>query len=469
MSAYDDYLDAVRQLGRAITDADHAAAQAQRATSSAVEKFDADLAAAVKGLQGAAVSRATDYATAARILLGWSAEGIGLQLPEKVRPVATTAAVEQAADRQRRAESGLKRALADYEASVARDAGSASDAAAALAARRAAFAKPQPQPVVEPAPAPEPLPVSEPKEPRVGPLGGLPLMWAACAVPLAGVGAILLDPVIGGLIGAALGLVVAFWLVGIRRVSLGSVLSAATGKAVPSGKRRASSDVLERATERGVISGYEPEALKSVQLPDLPLMHGSPGAGLSDSGFDKGAVRAGQTGEVNFAKALVKSGLIQRFATFWSIHMLSKDTYGKEQSDVDCAIVTGHTIYLVDLKYYPGGNVAYRTKDGQQLYCYDVPTGQQIGQPKKMSKNMQMAVERFRSRYKNYGSFGLQARVVLVPTNSGVGRIDGVKWPGGIPAVMLPDFLAELQAEPSFVESLDSDLVRRTFQGLLKG
>ncbi len=85
-----------------------------------------------------------------------------------------------------------------------------------------------------------------------------------------------------------------------------------------------------------------------------------------------------------------------------------------------------------------------------------------------MSKNMQMAVERFRSRYKNYGSFGLQARVVLVPTNSGVGRIDGVKWPGDIPAVMLPDFLAELQSQPSFVESLDSDLVRRTFQGLLK-
>ena len=39
---------------------------------------------------------------------------------------------------------------------------------------------------------------------------------------------------------------------------------------------------------------------------------------------------------------------------------------------------------------------------------------------------------------------------------------------GDIPAVMLPDFLAELQSQPSFVESLDSDLVRRTFQGLLK-
>ena len=468
MSVYDDYLDAVGQLGKAITDADHAAAQAQRATSAAVEKFDADLASSVKGLQGAAVSRATEYASAARLLLGRNTEGVGLQLPEKVRPVATTATVEQAADRQRRAANGLQAALAEYEAAVAREAGAASDAAAALAARRAALAKPKPEPVVESVPAPEPPPVPEPKEPRIGPLRGLPLMWAACAVPLAGVGAVVFDPVIGGFLGAALALVVAFWLVGVRRVSLRSLLPAAREKAAPSGNRRASSGVLERATEKGLISGYEPEALKTVEIPALPLMHGSPGVGLSDSGFDKGAVRAGQTGEINFAKALVKAGLIQRFATFWSIHMLSKDTYGKEQSDVDCAIVTGHTIYLVDVKYYPGGNVAYRSPDGQQLICYDVPTGQQVGQPKKMSKNMQMAVERFSSRYKNYGSFGLQARVVLVPTNSGVGRIEGVKWPGDIPAVMLPDFLAELQSQPSFVESLDSDLVRRTFQGLLK-
>lgn len=468
MSAYDDYLDTVRQLGKAITDADHAAAQAQRATSAAVEKFDADLAASVKGYQGAAVSRATEYASAARLLLGRNAEGIGLQLPEKVRPVTTTASVEQAADRQRRAASGLQAALGEYEAAVAREAGAASAAAAALAARRAALAKPKPETVAEPMTPSAPEPVVEPKEPRIGPLGGLPLMWVICAVPLAGLGAVLSNPLLGVLAGAVMAFALAFWLVGMRRVSLGSVHAAAKAQKSDPGKRRASGSALERATEKGTISGYEPEALKAVDIPEHPLMHGKPGVGLSDSGFDQGAVRAGQTGEVNFAKALAKAGLIQRFATFWSIHMLSQDTYGKEQSDVDCAIVTGHTIYLVDLKYYPGGNVEYRLADGQQLVCYDVPTGQPIGQPKKMSKNMQIAVERFRSRYKNYGSFGLQARVVLVPTNSGVGRIEGVKWPGDIPAMMLPDFLAELQSQPSFIESLDSDLVRRTFQGLLK-
>lgn len=228
------------------------------------------------------------------------------------------------------------------------------------------------------------------------------------------------------------------------------------------------SQPLTQATERGMMSGYEPEALKGIKIPDLPLLYGEPGAGLSDSGFSDRAVKLGQKGERNFARALVKAGLIERFATFWSIHMLSKDTYGKEESDLDCAVVTGNTIWLIDLKYYTGGNVVYRQQGENELVCWDVPTGRQIGGVRSMTRNMKMAVERFGSRYSNYKSLRVEARVVFVPTAAGVARIEGVRWPGGIPAVTLPEFLTELAGELPFHETVESDLVRRTFQALVK-
>lgn len=226
---------------------------------------------------------------------------------------------------------------------------------------------------------------------------------------------------------------------------------------------------LKAATEPGIISGYEPNVLEEMQLPTFELMYGTPGAGLSESGFNETAIRLGQIGERNFAKALAKEGLLERFATFWSVHMLSKDTYGKQDADVDCAIITGQTIWLVDVKYYTGGNVVYRANDDKQIVCFDIPTGQQVGKPKFMTKNMKMGIDRFKSRYQNYKNFRLEARVVFVPTNAGVGKIEGVYWPGKIPAVTLPEFIAELEGEPAFIaSSLEGDLVRRTFAGLVK-
>lgn len=456
MTSYDDYIASIATLGEAIVDADHAAAKAQKAASTAVERFDQEHAKRVKGIQNRAVTLAQEYAATARVLQSRGAEGIGLKLPDKVRPTKSTSETAAAIQRQRSAASALESAVRAYEAAVDKAAGAASDAAEALAARRAALAKPTPEAA------------ETSKRPLIGPLGDLPAMWGLLAVPLGSVGGIF-GSARGAAIGVITALVIAFVLVGVFRINLGKFKRPTQTKSKRQQRSRsARAGVLDRATTKGTITGYEPEFLKDIEIPKHRLMYGEPGVGLADSGFGKDAVRAGQTGEINFAKALAKSDLIQRFATFWSIQMLSQDTYGREQADVDCAIVTGRTIWLVDLKYYAGGDVVYRSNDGQQLYCYDVPTGQQVGQPRKMSKNMQMAVERFQSRYKNYG-YGLQGRVVFVPTDSGVGRIEGVKWPGDIPAVTLPDFLAELQTEPSFVDSLDGDLVRRTFQGLLKG
>lgn len=468
MTTFEEYLASIETLSKAIAAIDHGAVRSQSASTEAVEQFDRDLAAKITLVQQQAARESNSYSAATHRLEGRIVAQSGVRLPARVRAATTTTALNDAVQKQNRAITALERSIADFESAVANiERGDASPAA-----------------------EPPPPSVGETKQSRLKPLNGLVSLWLVVAVPLVIIGAwasgseFVLTGWVGGAAGLAIGFTVAFYLVGFKGVTLPAIRAriernasirtpVALIKTLVSSKSRivppkGIATVIDRATEAGFMSGFEPSALKDTPIPSSQLMYGKPGSGLVRSGFAADAVKMGQRGEENFAKALAKTDLINRFATFWSIHMLSKDTYGKEQSDVDCAIITGQTIWLVDLKYYPGGNVEYRTSSDGQLICVNLPTGQQVGKSKKMSRNMQMAIERFRSRYKNYGSLSLQARVVFVPTNSGVGRIDSVKWPGDIPAVMLPDFLAELEREAPFVQTLDSDLVLRTFKGLLK-
>lgn len=421
MSTYEEYLERVVALGDAIVEAEHAGADARRAVSTTAERLTARHETSVARVQQQARDAATSYARSARRLQDRKVVASGVQLPARVRPVATTLDVAAAARGQNEAASEFDRAVEAWIAAASGDA----DAAAALAARRAALAAQRTEPA-----EPAPTPVEEPAPP-------VPIEPSPAES----------------------------WFRRLIRQLL--ALFAAPRGASDHPAPPATRGPLDRASARGVMSGYEPAALQALPVPTGATVHGVPGAGLAGAGFSATAKQLGQRGEENFAKALAKAGLIERFQSFWSIHMLTGDTYGKQESDVDCAIVTGSTIWLIDLKYYPGGDVVYRGA-GTELQCIDVPTGLPVGKPKRMTKNMQMAVERFGSRYRNYGSLGLRAAVVLVPTDGGVGRIDGVTWPGGIPAFTLPDFLDQLRREPGFVQSLDSDLVVRTFTGLLK-
>lgn len=200
----------------------------------------------------------------------------------------------------------------------------------------------------------------------------------------------------------------------------------------------------------GAFTGYEPQRIESVKIPDTYLMHGTPGVGLSSSGFGTDAIALGQRGEENFAKtlsvALHKNGrpIIESTDTFWSVGMPRKFAGGARDDlydgDIDCIVVSADTIYLLDLKYYTGGNVAYRTIE-DQLHCVDLATGQPANNPKKMSRNMEIAQERFAALFPK---MNVKSRVVFMPTERGIPRVAGVYWPGNIPAVGLMSVLNEL-------------------------
>lgn len=230
----------------------------------------------------------------------------------------------------------------------------------------------------------------------------------------------------------------------------------------------------DQAYAPGALTGYEPQRIESVRIPNTSLMHGTPGVGLSSSGFGAEAIALGQKGEENFAKTLSvavhKSGrpIIESTDTFWSVGMPSRTSADRRdpefESDIDCIVVSADTIYLLDLKYYTGGNVSYSTYN-DQLLCTDLATGQPANEPKKMSRNMAMAQDRFT---RLFPKMTVKSRVVFMPTERGIPRVTGVYWPGGIPAVGLMSILNELGHINPAATSREASIAKRQIARLLK-
>jgi len=208
-------------------------------------------------------------------------------------------------------------------------------------------------------------------------------------------------------------------------------------------------EMLAGAIENGRITGYEPSTLENQPVPDAIMMTGVPGSGLHGAaGLEEGNIELGVQGEENFARALSVAGLINRFATVWSVPVLDPFEYklNRYLTDIDCVLATDDTVFLVDLKNYKSGAVRYHHK-GNILYCEDTMTGQQVGEMKSMSRNMAMATSALRT---HFPEVNFTPVVVFMPTDKGEGFIDNVVWPDNIPAMNLSQFLFKLKTEPNF-------------------
>jgi hypothetical protein len=225
-----------------------------------------------------------------------------------------------------------------------------------------------------------------------------------------------------------------------------------TPAAVPTTKFRSpetAATVIDGAIEKGRITGYEPSTLEALPVPATLTMTGTPGSGLNDaSGMDQDNIDLGIKGEANFARALSVAGLIHRFRTIWSVPVPDRDIFKIAQysADIDCVLATDETVFLIDLKNYKSGAVRYYHK-GIQLYCEDSMTGQQVGDPKTMSRNMANATEALR---KHFPKVNFTPVVVFMPTDKGEGFVDKVFWPGNIPAMNLSQFFYKLNTESDF-------------------
>lgn len=208
--------------------------------------------------------------------------------------------------------------------------------------------------------------------------------------------------------------------------------------------------VISSASANGLITWFEPRELNKVNYVGGVNVFGYPGKGLqSANGMSARNASLGQNGELNFGKALEKSGLKDKFAILWSVRM--PDTQAmvpstKFNTDIDCIIVTGDRVYLVDLKNYASGDVTYESH-GDELYTIDNVTGNLVGKPKKMSRNMAMASDIFK---KHFPGVRFETVVVLMPTDKGAGVVGNVQWPGSVTCVSLVDFLSSLKYDKAY-------------------
>lgn len=231
---------------------------------------------------------------------------------------------------------------------------------------------------------------------------------------------------------------------------------------------------LTSPTQAGTRSQYDADQVKDWPRPTgHDLMFGSPGAGLESSGFNESKVAKGQLGELNFAKTLAAEGMLDRFATFWSIH-IPDEVVGwstKYSSDIDCVIVTGRSIWVIDLKYYMQGDITWKVDEDNKLVAVDNQKDVYIGQPRSMSRNMEMADSIVKRRSSDARlPHNVTSRVVFMPTNNGSGSIfPGTTWTGNIPVCNLSDVLELLREEPPVnMNDTHDQAAVRMFKNLLK-
>lgn len=238
---------------------------------------------------------------------------------------------------------------------------------------------------------------------------------------------------------------------------------------------------VDRATGPGFITGFEPQELESINLAPHTHMYGTPGAGLSGSGFAESNIKLGQLGELNFAKVLQSQGMLDSYASFWSVQMPDAQIGASAQfnTDIDCILVSRDSVWLIDVKNYVQGAVTWhresatdeRTgKEVQQLVAVDNETGGYVGEPRRMSRNMQMAADRFTKRFEESDlRLSVKSVVVMMPRRDGLGVIENVTWPDNIPAAALPRFLHWISEEQPFnPDSEDSRLITGILHSLIK-
>ena len=231
---------------------------------------------------------------------------------------------------------------------------------------------------------------------------------------------------------------------------------------------------IDTPSAPGAMTGFEPAQLDGIDWGKPPHMYGVPGEGLTAAGFSPSALEKGQAGERNFARALTREGLLDRFATFWSVHM-PDETVGASktlQADIDAVIVTGQRILLVDVKNYVQGDVTWTPgTEADTLRIVDNPTGGYVGGPRSMSSNMALAHERVTEKMHGLGiRLPVESVVMFMPTQNGVGTVDpALTWPGGVPVRTLPDVVETLRRDRDFrADAPESEHIVRVFRWLVK-
>lgn len=213
--------------------------------------------------------------------------------------------------------------------------------------------------------------------------------------------------------------------------------------------------------------GGEPDPLwNTISTVDLEQarrqyrLYGTPGGGLSSSGFSSDEVESGQKGEQVLARMVVAN--CSNVVSFWSLHGLNNQ--GQQTvSDIDCVIAgqdkRGRTrLWFVDAKNYKGNeDTAYRNIDATHLLRISISQhafeNGVDGRPDlEISGNMDWQRKNWNAMFNARPAFRgkpivAEWLVCMVPTtNKGIPDVAGVFWPGDIPCVTPEELVARVNA-----------------------
>jgi len=141
--------------------------------------------------------------------------------------------------------------------------------------------------------------------------------------------------------------------------------------------------------------------LPKVDIDFKPNFHGTPGHGLEDSGFERWRIDAGQAGERALARVIAGARWADDVDVFFSLAVP-----GFDNIDVDCAVLSGRDLWLLDAKRYtvrPDAAYTCYGGDGTTLYLRALdkdghPTGPVLGEHH-ISRSTAMARQAFAERF----------------------------------------------------------------------
>lgn len=153
-SKYQEYLDSITALNNKIIEEDNSSQELQRRFKAEYDALCRRFDDKIKNFQNIARSSAADYLRTVKQLRTRDLEGIGVNLPDRVRPVRVESlTIQNALIAQKSAESALSSAISQYKKAVERANSTDSELRKALEARRKAL---QAHPEHKSQPAPEP-------------------------------------------------------------------------------------------------------------------------------------------------------------------------------------------------------------------------------------------------------------------------------------------------------------------------
>lgn len=191
--------------------------------------------------------------------------------------------------------------------------------------------------------------------------------------------------------------------------------------------------------------------------------YGRAGSGISGAAgqarYGRQSAMAGAAGERRLAGAISRSSEVSGYMSWSSLGIPTPRGGERYSSDVDIALASGNRLVLVDAKMWAAGKI-YWSILGYPMR--GLAPMRSKGGLKRLSRNMETAVARYRSQLPGHVVKGV---VVFVPTSKGGGLPASVRllrWPGGIRSYLVGDGLRRISSALGAPEEPSAEI-----QGLL--